>query len=504
MTGRRVIARVTTRAVVVAVVTVLALGASFALGARYGGERVRSNDVWADGRLLSTAIDSVRANALDSLPSDELIRRAVSGMLRELQDPYAALLRPESYRTYRGSLLGEGQGLGMSLRAQGAVLSVRRVAAGSPAATAGVRRGDRILMWNGISADDLRRRSAADSSEIERDRTDLVLQRSPAGDSVRVSVSRHKWHMPAVTDMGLLADSVGYVRLTTLSQQSAGELEDAVVHLTRHGARALVLDLRGNGGGLYEEGVKAAGLFLHDDALVSSLAGRDGAPTQQYRARSSRWPTMPMTVLVDGGTASSAEVIAAALREHGRALLVGAPTFGKGVVQRVVRLTPDLSLRLTTARWLTPTGRMLDRREGPNKTFTGGLRPDVPLAYAGWRDLSAIPRAWPDSIVTILMAAVDSATVTAVREAWPLAPVTELEAKIRAKVGTRAPVTSRELWADVVTRLATSRVLELRGSADALLRYSIQHDGALRMGLSLLQPESAIAARDSARSSSFR
>ncbi len=472
---------------------VVALAAAFALGSRYGGERVRARDAWADGRLLSTAIDSVRANALDSLPSDELIRRAVSGMLRELQDPYAALLRPDGYRTYRGSLLGESQGLGMTLRTQGKLLSVRRVAPGSPAAAAGVRRGDRILTWNGSPADDPRLR-AADSSQVKGDMTHLVLLRSPLGDSLRVSVRRTTWHTPAVTEAGLLDDSVGYVRLATISQKSADELEQAVVSLTRRGARSLVLDLRGNGGGLFEEGVNAAGLFLPAHALVSSLTGRGGAEAQEYRVKDSRWPTLPLTLLVDGGTASAAEVIASALREHGRALLIGAPTYGKGVVQRVVRLSPDLSLRLTTARWLTPTGRLLERRETPGRPATGGLRPDVLLREAGWRDISAIPRQWRPADVTRALVAADSATALALREGWSITPLPLLEERLRLRVATRIPRDAAEDFAAVVTRLATVRVLELHGRNEDLLRYTAAHDVAIQRAISLLAPKPPVAA----------
>lgn len=488
MTTRRVL-----RITLGAAAGVAVLSATFALGARYGTQQARARDVWADGRLLSTAIDSVRANALDSLPGDELIRRAVSGMLRELQDPYAALLQPEGYRNYRGSLLGESQGLGLTLRQQGQWLSVRHVAPGSPAAGAGVRRGDRILTWNGAPANDPRLRST-DSTRLKLDHTDLLLLRSPLGDSARVTLRRATWHKPAVSEAGLVDDSIGYVRFSSISQGGAEELEAAVLGLTRRGATSLVLDLRGNGGGLYEVGVKAAGLFLPPDALVSSLAGRGGAKAQEYRVNNSRWPTLPLTVLVDGGTASAAEVIAAALREHGRTVLVGAPTYGKGVVQRVVRLSPDLSLRLTTARWLTPTGRLLERREGPARQFSGGLRPDVQLRDASWRDVSSLPRAWGASDISRALVAADSATAFALREGWSVESLAALEERVRLRVATRVPRTATDDFVPVVTRLATVRVLELRGRDRDLLRYAALHDTAIRNAMSLLQPDAQSAA----------
>ncbi|MEQ1691917.1 MAG: S41 family peptidase [Gemmatimonas sp.] len=485
--------RATLLKVVGALTSVALLGAVFALGARYGSDQVRARDEWVGGKLLSTAIDSVRANALDSLPSEELIRRAVSGMLRELHDPYAALLRPEGYKSYRGALLGESQGMGMSLRLQGPLLSVRRVAVGSPAATAGVHRGDRVLEWNGLPITDARLRAGADSSRVQGDHTELLLWRAPRGDSIRVTVHRATWHTPAVTESGLLSDSVGYVRLATITQRATEEVERTVTALTRRGARSLVLDLRGNGGGLFEEGVSTAGLFLPTNVVVASLAGRGGSVPQVYRARGSRWPTMPLTVLVDAGTASAAEVIAAALREHDRALLVGAPTYGKGVVQRVVRLSPELSLRLTTARWLTPTGRMLVRRQGTGPSATGGLQPDVLLDDATWRDPSGVPRDWSALAVTSIVAEADSVAMQGLRDGWVTSSVAMLESRVRQQVSAQIPrrLTSAigpAQWVGVATRLAMARILEVRTMDEALLRYAMREDAALRAGLEVLAP----------------
>jgi carboxyl-terminal processing protease len=486
------------RRAAIGLVGVAAIGAAFALGARYGADRVRARDDWADGRLLSTAIDSVRANALDSLPSEELIRRAVSGMLHELHDPYAAMLRPDGYRDYRGSLMGESQGLGIGLRQQGQRLSVRRVAAGSPAALAGVRRGDRILSWNGIRADDPTLRLRSDSNRVLGDQTQLVLLRAPTDDSLRVAIRRTSWHAPAITESGLLTDSIGYVRLAAITSRAAAELEASVDLLLRRGAHALVLDLRGNSGGLFEEGVRAAALFLPPNALVASLDGRSGTAPQPFRAAHSRWPTLPLTVLVDAGTASATEVIAAALREHGRTVLIGAPSYGKGVVQRVVRLSRDIALRLTTARWLTPTGRALERRPGPGRTFVGGLRPDVLIADATPRDLSQLPREWKPPTVLRALVAADSVIAAATREQWPVSA--DVESSIRElllrQVKARRTVDEipKAEWVDATTRVATVRLLELHAQSEALLRYSVREDAPLRTAVSLLTPLRSAAA----------
>ncbi len=474
------------------------LGATFALGSWYGAARVRERDEWTDGRLLSTAIDSVRANALDSLPSEELVRRAVTGMLRELHDPYAAMLRTEGYQRYRGSLHGEGNGLGMVLRRQAGAVSVARVATGSPAASADVRAGDRVLSVNGVLISEGWGRAKGDTSSTPADTARVTLWRVSTGDTVSVRLKRGAWHVPAVSDAAILADSVGYVRLNSITSRSGEELETAVEALQRRGARSLLLDLRGNGGGLFDEGVRIAGLFLPRNAVVASLAGRVGKRAEVHRSPSSRWPTLPLTLLVDGGTASAAEVIAAALREHDRALLVGTPTYGKGVVQRVVRLTPDISLRLTTARWLTPLGHALERRQGTGEKAHGGLLPDVLLDDAARIDPFALPTGWSAPALQAVSRLADSLSLFAIRDKWETSPVSMLEARLRMRAATLSAPRAlagrvRSDWVSVATRVATARVLELQRGSEELTRYSVRTDAALRAGMDVLAPGADIA-----------
>jgi len=492
-------ARLLLRPLIVAPLVAAATGGAFVGGRWYEREQTGRRDEWADARLLSTAIDSVRANALDSLPSDELIRRAVSGMLRELHDPYAALLRPEGFERYKGSLQGEGRGLGLVLRREPHGYRVVRVVAGSPALTAGIRPGDRMLSVDGVPVSDERTRGdrERDSVRLDAMHVALTLARAPFGDTVRVRIQRAAWHMPAVSDEGMLADSVGYVRLATISAKSADELERSVDALLQRGARALVLDLRGNMGGLFEEGVRAAALFLSRGVIVSSLVGRGGADVQPHRARHSRWTQLPLTVLVDGRTASAAEVIAAALHDHGRALLVGTPTYGKGLVQRVVRLSPDLSLRLTTARWLTPRDVALERRSGQGAGARGGLIPDVLLDDAARRDAFALPDGWGPAQARMAIAAADSVAMQALRDGWVRRPVGHLEARLRESLVPTIPTAlrgeqARAEWANVTTRLATVRVLEVERESEMLLRYGVRDDAALRAGLEVVAPGSDV------------
>lgn len=501
-----------------------ALVLAYAAGTVVERRRAQREAEWMGARLLSQAIDSVRVNALDSLPSDELIRRAVAGMLRELHDPYAALLRADGVEQWRGTLLGEGHGLGLTLRREADGASVMRVAPGSPAMTAGLRPGDRILTvdgapvlqrWRGGRAPTTsgRGRGAASDTARADDRARsapvqvMTVWRAPSGAIDTVMVRRATWHLPAIAEQGMLRDAVGYVRLASLTSRAAEELEEAVARLERRGATALVLDLRDNGGGLFEEGVRAAGLFLPRGAVVASLAQRAGAATTAHRGRVSRWPTLPLTVLVNAGTASAAEVIAAALRDYDRALLVGATTYGKGVVQRVVTISSDLSLRLTTARWLTPHGASLDRRQTTAKGTTGGLAPDVVLDDATRRDAFQAPSWWSVELAQRTARIADSAAMNALRDGWAVAPLALLEGRLHDALAPSVPVAwrtnaRRAEWLGVATRQATVRLLEMQRAGELLLRSTVRDDAALRAGLDLLDEPTRVtdaASVDSAR-----
>jgi carboxyl-terminal processing protease len=161
----------------------------------------------------------------------------------------------------------------------------------------------------------------------------------------------------------MLDDKVGYVMLNPVSETSAPELTEAVNGLLQKGMKSLVLDLRGNPGGLLDQGVAVSELFLDPGQEVVATHGRASNATRTYRdTKPQPWPTLPVVVLANGGTASAAEIIAGALQDHDRAVVVGTPTFGKGLVQSLWQLTPETALKLTTARWYTPSGRTIQRK----------------------------------------------------------------------------------------------------------------------------------------------
>ena len=245
---------------------------------------------------------------------------------------------------------------------------------------------------------------------------------------------------------------------------------------------------------MLEEGVRIASLFLPRGALVASVTGKAGAPLLERRApRGGRWEDLPMTVLVDAHTASAAEIVAAALRDHNRAMLVGEPTFGKGLVQRVVALTPDLSMRMTTARWMTPSGKLLVRRDGVGIDAVGGIMPDVFVPDAARPDAMATPPGGSAFTAARMLRLADSAAAVALRESWSTEPLSLLEARLHFRIDSLAgPMqgnpTGRSVLIGEATRLATVRVLEVGGKPDVVVRYQAAADHALRAALDVLMP----------------
>jgi carboxyl-terminal processing protease len=483
------------RAVWTRVGVMWALGAAFLAGSSFGTWRATAERAWGPEHLLGTALDSVRVNYLDSLPEEVLLRRAVTGMLRELGDPYAALLEGDGATHYRGTLRGEGQGLGLLLRLRGRDVLVRRVAPGSPAAQAGLRAGDAVLAVDGVTAADAWQssRPTAGAGGAPADSIRLVVARGVGGDTTDLTLVRSPWRAPAVPEALLLGSGVGYARLSSVAKGSAEELEQAVAGLRERGMTSLVLDLRGNAGGLYDEGVHAASLFLERGQLVTSLERRGERGLEPQIARRSRWPQLPLVLLVDRHTASSAELIAAALRDHGRALLIGENTYGKGLVQRVVPIDRDLSLRLTTARWLPPSRQAVTRREELNGRVTGGLTPDVRVPGTGRLDPSAVPGALSPVLARALSDAVDEVVARAMRDGWAGAPIVLLERRVRDLLmetltsASPDPVRRAALLGDGV-RVAVRRLLEMTRGDEALWAYAAADDAGLRAALDVVAP----------------
>jgi carboxyl-terminal processing protease len=365
-------------------------------------EVAAGGDVYQQARLFETVIAHVRDYHVDSIAEPELYRRAADGLLGNLDDPYAALLSGQDLEKHVERTTGDYAGIGLLVDSRNGWVTVVGPMRGSPAERAGIRPGDVLAEVDGRAAEDwtLDRAVQAMRGRIGTP-VEIALRRDGTREPLRFRLVRERIHQAAVPPGVLLPERVGYLSMSMVRENAAEELEQEIAGLLARGMRVLLLDLRGNPGGLRDEAVKVADLFLdpRDEILVS----RGRAPGDNHRwsdYRPQRWPDLPVVVMVSAGTASAAEIIAGALQDHDRALVVGDTTYGKGIVQTVFNLAPDMALRMTTARWYTPSGRSIQgtaldsamRAAQPTEATTtrssggrllhasNGLVPDVVLA----------------------------------------------------------------------------------------------------------------------------
>jgi carboxyl-terminal processing protease len=329
----------------------------------------------SDHELLDEVVERVRTEYVDPVVGDSLEQAAVAGMVSSL-DPHSALLDAEQYDEMRISTAGSYTGVGIEVAANAGQVIVVAPIEGSPAATAGVRSGDVILSIDGlpVTADSLdhtidRMRGRAGS------RVRLAIGRDGEAEPLEFDLERSEVHVRTVRAEPL-PGGFGYVRITQFSDATPTDLDRALAELRPAGRaplRGLVLDLRGNPGGVLEAATGVADEFI-DSGVIVRAEGR--APDARFEIDATPGDVLdgaPLVVLVDAGSASGSEIVAGALRDHGRATLIGERTFGKGSVQTVIPLRGGQALKLTTSRYFTPSGASIHRR---------GLEPDVVVTGA--------------------------------------------------------------------------------------------------------------------------
>ncbi len=369
-------------------------GAVLGVGLIFGGTLIQSG-AWheahaatASARLLDEVIARVREDFLDTLTTDELQRKAATGLVRELNDAHSALLTADAYHRLEETTSGRYAGIGIEIDLRDGEVTVIAPLAGTPADSAGIQTGDRLVAIDGRS-----------TTGLSMEDVQLALRGAP-GTTVRLSIVRGE--LPAkvlalrrtnitfhpVQRALLMPEGIAYVELATFSESAASELWDAVDSLRRAGARSLILDLRENPGGLLEQGIEVADLFLDRGSVIASTRGRTPDADQEFTDQAAqRWPTLPMVVLVDSGSASASEIVAGALKDHERAVLVGSRTYGKGSAQSVFPVTGGQAVKLTTARWFTPDGRSIE-----GDSTKAGIEPDVVVRPEPLRTDTIVPR----------------------------------------------------------------------------------------------------------------
>lgn len=313
-------------------------------------------------RLFDNVLGHIQRHYVDSIPTSQLFEKAMTGMLEELGDPNTVYLPPDRLRRLTETTTGLYTGAGVRIDARDGVPTVIAPLPGGPAERAGLLSGDRLIEIDGRSTKgwtDEETRIALRGAVGTR--LGLLVDRPGSPKPMNVVLVRGEIHRQAVRRTALLPGFVGYVDLKIFSDSTERELSRAVDSLSRAGMRSLVLDLRGNPGGLVTQGVAVADLFLDPRQQIVRLKGRTAETTRAWSdTAAQRWPDLPIVVLVDEGSASAAELVAGALQDHDRALLLGRTTYGKGSAQAVFQ-TQVGGLKLTTARWYSPSGRSIDR-----------------------------------------------------------------------------------------------------------------------------------------------
>ena len=328
--------------------------------------------------MFEEVLAHVRRDFVDTLPDSTLYRHAIDGALRELHDPHTVFLSPRRLTRLDESTSGHYAGVGIQMDVRDSGITVIGTLPGTPAEQAGIITGDLIVTIEGKST------QGATSEEA------LKLLRGPAGTTVRITIERpglterlpftlvrRTIEVNPVQHALLIRDSIGYVNLTVFSAAAAHDLVQAIDSLRGAGARSLVFDLRGDPGGLLDQGVDVADLFLDANQPIVATRGRLPEETRSFADHApQRWPEMPIVVLTDSASASASEIVAGALQDHDRAVIVGTATYGKGSAQRVYRLDQG-ALKVTTALWYTPSGRSINR---PRRAASEELDDDGPRA----------------------------------------------------------------------------------------------------------------------------
>lgn len=321
-----------------------------------------------DLRTFTDVFNQVRRNYVEDVDDKTLLDSAIRGMLSDL-DPHSGYLPGPEYQELDDNARGRYSGIGIDVRAEDRKLLIKSVIDDSPADQAGINAGDTIISIDGVPVKGRYLPDAIDQLSGEPETQLVIRVLSPDGEERELELIRKYIKVPTLS-FRLLDKSYGYFRITQFHNDSAIDLEQSLTSIRNDGIelRGIILDLRNNPGGVMHPAVSMADGFLNEGVIVSTR-GRNATMQLEFKAHTGEWlPDIPLMVIVDRGTASASEVLAGALQDHGRALIIGERTFGKGSVQSILPLRNGDGIKLTTARYYTPSGRSI-QAEGITPDF---------------------------------------------------------------------------------------------------------------------------------------
>ena len=340
---------------IITAVVIGVLAAALAVGV-VSSQIVNAQGTYEDLRSFVDVLNVIKKNYVDEVKTKDLVSGAIKGMLSSL-DPHSGYMSPEAFKEFQVETKGEFGGLGIQISMKDGILTVIAPIDDTPAYKAGIKAGDKILKIDGESTKSMSIQDA------------VTKMRGPKGKPVTLNIFREGWtepkDIPIVRDIikiksvksKMLKEDIGYVKLTQFQEMTSEDLAKALKDLKEKGMKSIILDLRNDPGGLLNSAVDVAGQFLPPKKLVVYIKGRTGDKVEYFtEGDDPTYTDLPMVVLVNQGSASASEIVAGALKDWNRAVIVGVQTFGKGSVQTLIPLSDGAGLRLTTAKYYTPSG----------------------------------------------------------------------------------------------------------------------------------------------------
>jgi carboxyl-terminal processing protease len=313
-------------------------------------------------RLFEQVMSIVGDRFVDSVSASALYEKAARGLLKELKDPYTELYTPKQLEAFNTTTGGFYGGVGMLIEEQEGSIVISKVYPHTPAEEAGIHEGDKIIQVDtsstrGWKIDQVSSRLKGEPGT----KVTAKFARPGWSDPITATFTRRVIRIPAIPFGIMLDGKIGYVPVQNFNETSSPELAQQIIRLQSEGAKGLVVDLRGNPGGFLDQALEMSNLFLARGQEILSVRDRQGISEQHKAERDPVAPKLPLVILTDGYSASASEIVAGALQDHDRALVVGTTSFGKGLVQSVYRLDGGYAIKLTTGKWYTPSGRSIQK-----------------------------------------------------------------------------------------------------------------------------------------------
>ena len=336
-------------------------------------ELQKTDDLYKELELFSDAVSIIRTDYVEEKKSKDLMYGALKGMLASL-DPYSQFMDPDTYNEMKVETEGEFGGIGIEITMKDDLLTIISPIDDTPAYKAGLKAGDKIVKIDGTIVRDLTLIEAVKKLR-GKPGTDvnIIILRESDKKLLEFTITRSIIKIASIKKAEMLEPGIGYIRLSEFQENTPKDLSDALKKIEAENLKGLVLDLRNNPGGLLDVAVNVAGKFLEEGKIVVTTKGRVENQNLEFKSKNkNNHLDYPIVVLINGGSASASEIVAGALQDHKRALLIGTKSFGKGSVQTVVPMSDGSAIRLTTSKYFTPKGRSIHGE---------GIMPDIVVEY---------------------------------------------------------------------------------------------------------------------------